>query len=155
MLRKRVLSLMLFVLLAAWMGACSAPAPEATSAPGPAQPTLAPGEVIHLIGEGGGKSNPLTSDSFDLEGAGTIAVYFRQDCDYFYLQMWNSNEALAQAPGGTVIFESAAAPSERLEGDPYLIPYEYVPGEYVFKIDAAAQDGACDWEVWARVEQLP
>ena len=59
----------------------------------------------------------------------------------------NANEALAKGPDGTIIFESAASPTENTETDDFQIPYAYAPGEYVIVIDA--QGGA--WEVWARV----
>jgi len=129
-----------------WMGACSPSLPEEivlTSAVAD-QVALSPGEVIHISGEGS-----FVSDPFSLEGSGSIELFWKQDCQVFYLQMVNANEALANTPNGTIIFESAASPTENTEMDDFQIPYPFIPGEYLIKVEA--QGGT--WEVWAKVTQ--
>jgi hypothetical protein len=76
-----------------------------------------------------------------------IELFWEQECQEFYLQLVNSNESLAQAPGGMIIFESAVSPSANTEADDVNMAYTFIPGEYVVKIDA--QGGL--WEVWAIV----
>ena len=101
-----------------------------------------PNEVLRVSGDG-----DYVSESFILEGQGVIELFWEQECQEFYLQLINSNESLAQAPGGTVIFEAAASPSANVEADDIDMAYAFIPGEYVVKIDA--QGGL--WEVWAIV----
>ncbi len=101
-------------------------------------------EIIHISGEGSYVSEP-----FQLEGPGGLHVYWRHESSSFVLIMVNTNEALASAPLGEVTFTVDKQPSEFVEGSPYDAPFEYVPGEYVFKIEA---DGP--WEVWAKVKPL-
>lgn len=102
-------------------------------------------EVKHISG-----TTSIESQGFALEGPGVLSVFWRQDCERFGLGMRNTNETLAESPGGTLYFEAAAAPSEYVEPVPWAVPYEYIPGEYQFVIDAAGDD--CQWEVWAVVE---
>jgi hypothetical protein len=144
MLVRRFVFVLCLVVAAVCIAACSPSAPtEATPHIDEVDDaSLPPGEVIHISGEGNYVSNPFT-----LQGPGTVELFWRQDCKVFYLQLVNANEALAKGPDGTIIFESAASPTENTETDDFQIPYAYIPGEYVIVIDA--QGGA--WEVWARV----
>ena len=139
------LTLLMLILLS--LGACR-------SAPTEVVPTieldyidmpLGPNEVKHISG-----TTAIESEGFALEGAGVLSVFWRQDCERFGLGMRNTNETLAEAPGGTLYFEGVLGPSEYVEPAPWAIPYEYIPGEYQFVIDAAGDD--CQWEVWALVE---
>ncbi|MBC8509522.1 MAG: hypothetical protein ISR58_18645 [Anaerolineales bacterium] len=102
-----------------------------------------PDEIIHLAGEVSYKSAPFT-----LDGPGFLKTYWRQDCVEFSLEMISTNDTLAEAPGGYVIFESWFGPSEYVADDPVKAPYQYVPGEYVFVVEAVEP---CEWEVWAKV----
>jgi len=101
-------------------------------------------EIIRISGEGSYVSEP-----FQLEGPGGLHVYWRHECSSFVLIMVNVNEALASAPLGEVTFTVDKEPSEFIEGSPYDAPFEYIPGEYVFKIEANGP-----WEVWAKVKPL-
>ena len=118
---------------------------EAVQAPENPEITLAaplvPDEVFRIQGEGSYVSAP-----FLLAGRGAIKVYWRQESSEFILMMVSTDDELAQAPMGKVTFEVALAPSEYVEDSPYVVPFEYVVGEYVFDITA---DGP--WEVWAQV----
>lgn len=105
---------------------------------------LGPDEIIHIAGE-----VSLVSKPFALEGPGGLKVYWKQDCEEFILSMVNTNEALAEAPLGTLFFEGMKGPSQYVEDYPGAIPFEYVPGEYSLKIDVKGQN--CTWEVWAKV----
>ena len=117
----------------------SIPAPENSSVM--EDITLAPDEIIHIKGEGSYRSEP-----FVLEGHGIIKMYWRQESSEFILSMVSTDEELAQAPMGRVTFEVALAPSQYVDDSPYVVPVEYVVGEYVIDIIA---DGP--WEVWAKV----
>jgi hypothetical protein len=139
---QRVLSLTLGILLIILAGACSASS-KATMPMG-AVPTPHPDEFLRISGQGS-----FVSEPFQLEGPGRLKVYWKQECNDFLLLMENTNETLAEAPMGSVTFESASEPTEYLQDSPYVIPFEYVPGEYVFKVEAEA---ACFWEVWSQIE---
>ena len=106
--------------------------------------SLPPGEILHIFGEESYTSEPVT-----LEGAGILKVYYRQDCSMFILKMVNTNQALAEAPFGTVIFAAWREPYGYVEDDPEKPPFEYIPGEYRFTVEV---EGPCNWEVWAVVE---
>jgi len=106
-----------------------------------AGPTLAPGEVIHISGEG-----DYVSDPFKLDGDGAVQVYWRQESTEFIVELVNANEQLAEGPKGRITFALESGPSEFVEENPFIPPFEYIPGEYVLEISA---DGT--WEVWATV----
>jgi hypothetical protein len=99
-------------------------------------------EIIHISGETSVETIPL-----QLEGAGGLKVYWRQNCSNFVINMHNTNETLAEAPMGSVFFESILEPSEYVEDASWKKPFEYVPGEYKFVI--TAEGDVCEWEVWA------
>jgi hypothetical protein len=82
---------------------------------------------------------------FALEGSGGLRVYWKQDCERFYLALVNTNEALAAVVKGTVTFALDNQPSEYIEDHPFIVPWEYIPGEYTFKVET---EGECSWEVW-------
>ena len=106
-------------------------------------PVLAVGEPLRLSGD-----ESLLSEPFRLEGAGVLNVYYRQDCEEFILAMKHTNPDIAEAPFGNVVFAAWREPAESTESDPYNLPFEYIPGEYQFDIQA---NGSCTWDVWAVV----
>jgi len=111
--------------------------------PDPYLMALKPEEFIHLTGE-----DSYVSAPFSLDGPGYLKTYWQQDCTKFSLEMISTNETLVEAPGGYVIFEAWSGPSEYLTDDPVKAPYQYIPGEYTFVIEAVEP---CEWEVWAKV----
>ncbi|MBT3389052.1 MAG: hypothetical protein HN413_01430 [Chloroflexi bacterium] len=128
--------------------ACGTAAPTGTSAPereplAYSEMSLGTDEFIHISGH-----QSVVTKPFTLEGAGGLRVYWRQDCDEFVLKTINTNETLAEAPLGTLIHEGILGPSEAVDDPPWVVPFEYVPGEYVMSIEAK---GDCTWEVWAKV----
>ncbi|MEA3349277.1 MAG: hypothetical protein U9Q82_01505, partial [Chloroflexota bacterium] len=139
---QRILLITLGILIVALGGACSEV--SAPSTPTEAAPTADPSEFLRISGQGS-----FVSEPFQLEGSGGLRVYWRQDCNDFLLLMENTNEALAEAPMGRVTFESASEPSEYVQDSPYVAPFKYVVGEYVFKIEA---EEGCSWEIWAKIE---
>jgi len=108
---------------------------------------LGPNEIIHIAGDISVETSP-----FQLEGAGGLNVFWRQTCSNFVLSMRNTNPTLAEAPLGTVFFESILEPTEYVEPAPWKKPFEYVPGEYKYVITAEGND--CQWEVWATITDL-
>jgi hypothetical protein len=142
MSHQRFFSLALAIILIVIGGACLGSATVSTPSGG--APTPDPDEVLRISGQGS-----FVSEPFQLEGPGGLKVYWQQECNDFLLLMENTNETLAEAPMGSVTFESASEPTEYIQDSPYVTPFEYVPGEYVFKIEA---EEGCAWEVWAKLE---
>jgi hypothetical protein len=105
---------------------------------------LGPDEIYHISGDTSVETLPL-----QLEGAGGLSVYWRQTCSKFIISLLNTNQTLAEAPMGTVFFESILEPSEYVEAASWKKPFEYVPGEYTFSITAEGDD--CQWEIWATI----
>jgi len=148
MVRRDLIFVASWVLIAGWMAGCSPveqPVKETETIEMDRVETfpLQPGEVVHLAGQG-----IYVSEPFSLEGEGTVEVFWVQDCQVFYLALVNADDALAKGPDGVIIFESAASPSENTETDDFQMQYSYIAGDYVIMIQA---DGG-SWEVWARVE---
>jgi hypothetical protein len=139
---QRVFSLILGIVLIVVAGACSGS--QSASTPTDAAPKPDPNEILRISGQGS-----FVSEPFQLKGPGRLKVYWQQECNDFLLLMENTNETLAEAPMGSVTFESASEPTEYVQDSPYVTPFEYVPGEYVFKIEA---EEGCPWEVWAKIE---
>ena len=136
------------LLMAAWISGCT-PVDQlfketaAIQTPVVENLPLRPGELIHISGTGA-----YTSEPFSLEGEGAVEVFWKQDCQVFYLALVNADEALAKGPNGVIIFESAASPSENTETDDFQIPYRYIAGDYLIRV----QGEGGTWEVWARTE---
>ncbi len=143
--RKIVYVLFIFVLALA-ISACGQ-ADNAASPEGAAQPVetgpIQIGSEIRFSGQGS-----QVTDAFTLEGPYGIEVFWQQECSYFLLLMQNTNETLAEAPMGSVTFESTNIPNQFIEKYPGYRPFEYLPGEYAFHIECEG-DGA--WEMWAKI----
>lgn len=101
-------------------------------------------EIVHISGTSSIESKPIL-----LEGPGQLGVYWQQNCDTFILKLVNTNENLAEAPSGTLIYDNAIGPSEYTSDSPSAVPHKYVPGEYQLVIDVEGED--CRWETWAKV----
>jgi hypothetical protein len=148
MSRPGLIIMMILLLMAAWVSGCTLvdhPLEETAAIEMHVveQLPLRPGELIHISGTGA-----FTSEPFALEGEGEVEVFWKQDCQVFYLAMVNADEALAKGPNGVIIFESAASPSENTETDDFRIPYPYIAGDYSIRV----QGEGGTWEVWARTE---
>jgi hypothetical protein len=125
------------MVLAILLSACAG---ASTETDGDSQPALGPVEIIHLEGEKSYRSTPFT-----LGGPKAIKVYWQQESTGFELEIVNADEAVAEAPGGSITFELAGGSSQYIEDSPFIAPYEYVPGDYILQIDT---DGS--WEVWIK-----
>lgn len=136
-------TLFTLLLTALLLAACGGSEPQ----PSPT-PTLAPGELIHISGQG-----PFTSQPFTIEAppGETVIVqvnWTQQTSGAFSLEISSDDPDKADTPEAQMTFDYATGPSEGSS------LFDYTAGTY--QVEIGETDGP--WTVWVRLvseEELP